>query len=149
MLNQSRTPDVEILEKIRNNNLKGWEELYDIYSASMLGIICKLTNDKQKGQQILVRIFTATQFGHFLNGITNSLPGRLYQYTFSHTLLLLKDEGINIDVGTIEGLPGIFKFLYKNDDGENKHSRVQLTSKQYNWLPVYGFNIYADMISYS
>ena len=149
MLNTPRSSDEVILQKIRNNNLQGWEELYDAYSASMLGIICKLVDDKNRGQQILVNIFTGAAFAEFLDKITSSLPGKLYQYTFNHTLALLNAEGTQIDVGMIEGLPGIFKVLYQNDNNAGNLNRVPAIPRSYKWLPMYGVNIYADMISYS
>lgn len=152
MLQQKIDTDSAILENIRGNNMKGWEELYEKYAASMLGIICKLTNNKKKGEQLLIRIFTSSAFEQLLKGLDSSLPGPLYKYTFSTTLQFLKSEGQAVDAGTIEGLPGIFRVIYNKEDvfkmkaGQEPYS---LRKKQIVWLPIYGANRHDEMLNYS
>lgn len=143
MLHRPAIPDAAILQKIRCNDLKGWEELYEAYAPSMLGIICKLTNNKKKGEQLLVKIFTSGEFEELVKRTYTGLSTALFKYAFFTTLSLLQEEGCSIDIGSIEGLPGIYKVIYTKDTFI-KQERVSPKNRIV-WLPVYGPNIYSAL----
>jgi len=143
MLQRPAIPDAAILRKIRRNDLQGWEELYEAYAPSMLGIICKLTNNKKKGEQLLVKIFTSDEFEALVKRTYTGLSTALFKYAFFNTLSLLQEEGSHVDIGTIEGLPGIYKVICKKDilvkqEREPVKNRIV-------WLPVYGPGMYSAL----
>ena len=53
----TKISDTIILNLIRENNLKGWELLYDKYAPVMYGVICTYTTDKVLAEEILIGLF--------------------------------------------------------------------------------------------
>ena len=150
MLNTIAVPDTVILDRIRKNNLKGWEDLYDQYASSMLSVIYKLTDDRKKSEDILVDVFTSIDFKNFVFSLSSKLNVHLSTFVFSYTIRSMRQEGMEPDAVTISGLPKILQFLYQKDKRDDDHSAGEWKASRpiyksvhaYKWLPVFGFNMY-------
>lgn len=149
MLNFPAIPEMMILDKIRKNDLQGWEELYDSYAAFMLSIICKLTGEKKKGEQLLIALFTDPKFEEYLCTVSSRLGFHVCTYAFSFAQRALKKEGIEPGGLVVSRLPKILQIIYQKNKLEETPARpapaiaVYRSVQSYKWLPVFGINIYA------
>ncbi|RYY68492.1 MAG: hypothetical protein EOO13_12185, partial [Chitinophagaceae bacterium] len=115
MLTNPVETDMAILDKIRSNDLSGWEELYDKYACQMLTIICKLSIEKKLGEEILIKIFTEKKFEDFLSQIRSGLTVELCNYAFRFAASHLHKEGLSPDAATIADLPKLLQLIYANE----------------------------------
>ena len=144
----SSVSDNNILLQIKNGDILGWEQLYDKYATHMLTMICKLTATKEKGEEILIELFTAKKFETFLNTLDSKLVFHLGKYAFTYAAVALKDQGLVPLPSKLARLPEMLLQLYK----EVVPQVPKLTSPapsqllggtNYKWLPIFGINAYA------
>lgn len=150
MVNLIPVPDNVIINKIRKNNSKGWEDLYDNHANSMLTIVCQLTGDRERGEEILIDIFTCPRFRNYVLSVTSRLRFHLCTFVFNYTLKQMQEEGEEPDEEMISRLPKVLQFLYKKNKAANETvqqgkliSPAYKSIHAYKWLPVFGTNIYA------
>ena len=91
----TKISDTIILNLIRENNLKGWELLYDKYAPIMYGVICTYTTDKVLAEEILIGLFIRLKDEQRLIKIDVALCACLLRYTYTNTREHLKKRGIN------------------------------------------------------
>ena len=87
--------DSTILTLIRENNLKGWEQLYDKYGSLMYGTICTHTTDNNLIEEIFIKLFIRLKQEEILLKIKFALCACLLRYTYLNTRQELKIRGIN------------------------------------------------------
>lgn len=87
--------DSTILTLIRENNLKGWEQLYDKYGPVMYGIICAHTSDKGLAEEIFIKLFISLKQEEIPLKFNLALRICLLRYTHLNTTQGLKIRGIN------------------------------------------------------
>lgn len=87
--------DSTILTLIRENNLKGWEQLYDKYGSLMYGTICTHTIDNNLIDEIFIKLFIRLKQDEILLKIKFALCACLLRYTYLNTKQELKIRGIN------------------------------------------------------
>jgi len=104
----------EMLERISFDDLPGWETFYERYAAMMLGVICTLT-DKERGERLLLEIFSDKQFEDFLRSLQPPflIPLCAYCIRYSHAKLL--GEGRSLTLAAQNALPIFFRKLYLNN----------------------------------
>ena len=91
----TKISDKIILNLIRENNLKGWELLYDKYAAVMYGIICTYTADKELAEEILTGLFIRLKDEQRLIKVNVALCACILRYTYTNAREELKKRGIN------------------------------------------------------
>ena len=91
----TRISDTIILGLIRENNLKGWELLYDKYAAVMYGVICTYTADRELAEEILTGLFMGLKEEQRLIKVNVALCACILRYTYTNTRKELKKRGIN------------------------------------------------------
>jgi len=91
----NKISDSTILALIRENNLSGWEQLYDKYGPVMYGIISTHTSDKTLAEEILIKLFLRLKQKEFILKLSFSLCVYLVRYTYINTKEELKIRGIN------------------------------------------------------
>jgi hypothetical protein len=150
MVNFIPVPDHVILSKIHKNNSRGWEELYDNHASPMLTIIYQLTRNREKGEEILIDIFTSSRFRSYVLSVTSRLRFHLCTFVFNYTLKQMQEEGAEPDEEMIARLPKVLQFLYNKNKASNEtllHEKstgpAYKSVHTYKWLPVFGANLYA------
>ncbi len=91
----SQISDTIILSLIRENNLVGWELLYDKYAAVLYGVICAHTADKAVAEQILTSLFIGLKQGQLLLKVNVALCACLLRYAHTNAREEFKKRGIN------------------------------------------------------
>lgn len=86
--------DSTILSLITENNLKGWEQLYDKYCSVMYGIISTHTSDKNLAEKIFIKLFISLKQEGILLKIKFALCACLLRYTYLNTRKELRIRGI-------------------------------------------------------
>jgi len=86
--------DLNILLLIRENNLSGWEQLYDKYAPIMYGVICTYTTDKRLADKVLIDLFFRLKEDEMLLKGNFTLSVFILRYTHTNTKLELKKRGI-------------------------------------------------------
>ncbi len=86
--------DLNILSLVRENDLKGWEQLYDKYAPAMYGIICTYTTDMSLADQILINLFLRLKDEGGLLKMNFTLCVFILRYTYTNTRIELKKRGI-------------------------------------------------------
>ncbi|MEO7523482.1 MAG: hypothetical protein ABIT58_05270 [Ferruginibacter sp.] len=69
-----------------------WEFIYDRYSASMYGVIVKLTDNKKASEEILTMVFLELQNQKDFLKTDQSLCAILLRYTYKFAITHLKEE---------------------------------------------------------
>ena len=87
--------DSTILNLIRENNLKGWNLLYDKYTSMMYGIIYTHKDDKGLADEILINLFIRLKEEQMLLRINFALCVCIPYHTYSNAEQELKRRGIN------------------------------------------------------
>ena len=87
--------DSTILNLIRENNLKGWNLLYDKYTSMMYGIIYTHNDDKGLADEILINLFIRLKEEQMLLRINFALCLCIPHHTYSIAEQELKRRGIN------------------------------------------------------
>ena len=90
---QEKISDQNILSMIAENNLKGWENLYDKYAPSMYGIICNLTSDRVIAEIILKETFLQLKLEEIFSKVTYALCPCLLRHTHTFAKQQLKERG--------------------------------------------------------
>lgn len=91
----SQISDSRILILIKENNLKGWEILYDKFAPVMYGVICTHTADKSLAEEILISLFIRLKYEQILLKENIALCASLLRYTYSNARMELKKRGIH------------------------------------------------------
>jgi len=94
--------DLNILSLIRENNLRGWEQLYDKYAPVMYGVICIYTTDKSLADKIFIDLFIRLKDEEVLQKIHFTLSVFILRYIHTNTRKELKKWGINYTKPLIE-----------------------------------------------
>ena len=139
MPNQSDHSDALILDKIKNNHLAGWEELYDAYSATMLTMICKLCTGKNKGEELLIKLFTGYEFKKFIATVHSKLPFHLSRFAFCFAAKELHRSGLEPNDETLARLPQLLKLLYKTCLDEEVGKGINTARPLYR--PVFAYSL--------
>jgi len=87
--------DSTILTLIRENDPRGWNQLYDKYAALMYGIICTHTTDIRLAEEIFIQLFIGLKQEEILLKTDGALCVCILRYTQSNTRQELKRRGIN------------------------------------------------------
>ena len=99
---QEKISDQNILSMIAENNLEGWENLYDKYAPSMYGIICNLTSDRVLAEIVLKETFLQLKLEEIFSKATYSLCPFLLRHTHTFARQQLKERGKACSNGTVE-----------------------------------------------
>ncbi len=111
--------DSNILTLISENNLKGWEQLYDKYSSVIYGAICSLISEKNLAEEIFIKLFCRLKEERILLKINFSLCVCLLRYTYYYTRQELKIRGINATESRI-GANSVVQSFYSQSIISNK-----------------------------
>lgn len=86
--------DLNILSLVRENNLTGWEQLYDKYAPIMYSVICTYTTDMGLADKILINLFLRLKDEKIFLKMNFTLCVFILSYTFTNTRKELKKRGI-------------------------------------------------------
>ena len=120
--------DLTILTLIRENNLKGWEQLYDKYGSVIYGVICSFTSEKNLAEEILIKLFCCLKEEKTILKINFSLCVCLLTFTYYYTRQELKIRGINATESQI----GANSFI------QNFYSKLIISNKKFRQIQNFG-----------
>lgn len=143
----STITDKSILERITNNDITAWDDLYEKYSPTMLGAISIFARNSILAEKILMDIWLELRDRNAISVTEEKLSMYLYVYSFKYTLFKLRSQGINPCVEGLETYPQIIQELCKKYAVEEKSDAKVYTSNDlkirrntFCWLPVLGIN---------
>ena len=87
----------------RENNLKGWEVLYDKYILVMDGLICTLTTDKSIADKIFISLFKRLKQQFFILKANVGLYANVPSYAYKNARKEFIKRGINYTEKLING----------------------------------------------
>ena len=114
--NKISLPEAEIIKAIRNRERIGAEALYDMYSSSLYGIIYRIIQDEESGQDLLQETFVK---------IWNSIDS--YDETKGRLFTWMVNIARNLSIDKLRSKD--FRNSSKNRDIENS---VNLIDDQFN-----------------
>ena len=123
----------DLLNKINNHDIKGWEELYDRYANVLLGGIFVLTQDKEISENILIDFFVKLKQENKLAALNSKIFTFLYSQVIQFTGNELKKYGLQPCLESIATAPKVVQALFKI----NLLNEVVLKQNNSNSKPVY------------
>lgn len=112
MLNNQYQSDSKIVSMIANEQVKGWEYLYDKYSSSMYGIIYTLSKNKNIAEDIFVNLFLHLKENmEILITQNEKLCTFLMQETLAFVRNDLKIKGLDTDKDSLSDMPKLIQLL--------------------------------------
>lgn len=104
--------DNKIVSMIANEQVKGWEYLYDKYSSFMFGIVYVLSNNKNIAEDIFFLLFLhLKEDREILIRQTFRLCPFLMQDTFTFVKNELKRKGLEPDTSALGDTPKLIQLL--------------------------------------
>ena len=86
--------DTEILALIAENDIEGWQLLYDKYAPIIYGIICSITDNKTIAEEIFVQAFLKIKRNNIVLNTDVSICICLVQYTYTFAKEKLQQKGL-------------------------------------------------------
>lgn len=123
-------PDLTIVSLIKENNLKGWELLYDKYAPVIYGAICTHTADKHLSDEILKIIFIRLKSEEMLQKTDFALCIYILRYTYTSTRAELKRRGINYTENPILGNSILHIFCSQQTTVKQVSEKLQLSKTE-------------------
>lgn len=122
--------DSTILNFIRENNLSGWDQLYDKYAPIMYGIICTHTADKRLADEILINLFIRLKSEEVLLNINATSCVSILRYTYINTRKALQKRGINYTESPNVGYPTLHIFCSEQTTVKQVADRLNLSKQE-------------------
>ena len=92
----NKISDTEIISMLQENNLKGWEMLYDKYAPLMYGLVYDLTNSKPLAEQIFSNAFLRLKNVLSISEKRFALCGTILRHTYIYTIKQLRIQGMEV-----------------------------------------------------
>jgi len=123
--------DEQIIKMIKDNNFFAWECLYEKYSASIYGLICKLSNNKKIAEEIFTDVFLQLKTKNIIPQVKHALCPTLLRFTYSFILKELKQRGVNsISYNPSHEINLIHLFYAENNCLKNAPSISNMTEEE-------------------
>jgi len=97
---EEKISDAQLLAMLKENNFSAWEALYKKYAAAMYGLICKLTDNKEIADAIMIDAFVELKTKNILAQVKHALCYSLLRFTNTFAVSALKKLGINPKIFT-------------------------------------------------
>jgi hypothetical protein len=143
--------DIQLLDRIKNNDPTAWDDLYLKYASVMLGAITIFTRNSIVAEKMLIDIFIELREKNSLTPGDQKLSLYLYVYSFEFTVNALKLQGLRPCVVGLDTYPTIIQQLCKKYGVKEMvpseiytKADLKIQKNTYCWLPIFGINPYPN-----